>query len=275
MSEDCKAESCVNCRHSTTAGDHFIHWYCERDIGRPSSYYCSYYSASDDAGEIRNCAGCAWIGAGSASGRHKCTRALESPETYKCNYWQEIAYTKEEAVGEFDRQCSNCRHDAGTFTTHCVETGCDNPNGKYPGWEAKVAETDKCCRTCLHQKGGLCRQNPYCVETGCADAADYPGWEAKPDDCDDIKATAVYLDESATIPDTPSPSVHSPSHYTQGSVECIDAIESAIVNLSGIEAFCTANAIKYLWRWKDKNGLEDLEKAKWYIDRLIFRRRKS
>ena len=59
------------------------------------------------------------------------------------------------------------------------------------------------------------------------------------------------------------------NHYTSGNIECIDAIKEAINGLVGIEAFCTANAIKYLWRWKRKNGAEDLEKAKWCIDRLI------
>lgn len=60
-----------------------------------------------------------------------------------------------------------------------------------------------------------------------------------------------------------------PDHYKQGSVECIDALAAATVNLSGLDAVCTANAIKYLWRWKQKNGVEDLKKAQWYIDRLI------
>lgn len=63
--------------------------------------------------------------------------------------------------------------------------------------------------------------------------------------------------------------VNHPAHYTQGGIECIDALEAATVNLKGIEAVCTANAIKYLWRWKEKGGIEDLEKSKWYIDRLI------
>lgn len=63
--------------------------------------------------------------------------------------------------------------------------------------------------------------------------------------------------------------VNHPTHYNQGDIECIDGIESAIINLRGIEAFCTGNSIKYLWRWKDKGGVKDLEKAKWYIDRLI------
>lgn len=60
-----------------------------------------------------------------------------------------------------------------------------------------------------------------------------------------------------------------PDHYKQGAVECIDALEAATINLTGINAVCTANAIKYLWRWKEKNGLEDLRKAQWYINRLL------
>ena len=63
--------------------------------------------------------------------------------------------------------------------------------------------------------------------------------------------------------------VNHPSHYTQGGIECIDAIKAAVIGLVGIEAVCTANVIKYLWRWKFKNGLEDLKKAKWYLDYLI------
>ena len=62
--------------------------------------------------------------------------------------------------------------------------------------------------------------------------------------------------------------VNHPSHYNQGGIECIDAIEAATYNLSGLEAFCTGNAIKYLWRWKEKNGVEDLDKAIWYINKL-------
>lgn len=63
--------------------------------------------------------------------------------------------------------------------------------------------------------------------------------------------------------------VNHPSHYTQGGIECIDAIKAATVGLTGIEAVCTGNAIKYLWRWKFKNGIEDLKKTQWYINRLI------
>ena len=63
--------------------------------------------------------------------------------------------------------------------------------------------------------------------------------------------------------------VNHPSHYTQGCIECIDALKAATVSKTGIEAVCTANVIKYLWRYEEKNGIEDVKKARWYIDRLI------
>lgn len=59
-----------------------------------------------------------------------------------------------------------------------------------------------------------------------------------------------------------------PDYYKSDKIECIDAIECAVEGLSGIEAFCTGNAIKYLWRWKKKNGKEDIRKAIWYLDRI-------
>lgn len=62
--------------------------------------------------------------------------------------------------------------------------------------------------------------------------------------------------------------VNSPSHYTQGKVECIDAIESATMGLVGIVAVCVANVIKYVWRFALKNGIEDLDKADYYLQKL-------
>ena len=60
-----------------------------------------------------------------------------------------------------------------------------------------------------------------------------------------------------------------PSHYKQGGIECIEAIKAATVGKTGIEAVCTANVIKYVWRYEEKNGVEDLRKARWYLERLI------
>lgn len=62
--------------------------------------------------------------------------------------------------------------------------------------------------------------------------------------------------------------VNHPEHYTQGDVECIDAIDSATTGLVGIIAVCVANVIKYVWRFARKNGVEDLDKADYYLQRL-------
>lgn len=63
--------------------------------------------------------------------------------------------------------------------------------------------------------------------------------------------------------------VNKPKHYNLGKVECIDAIESATTGKLGIQAVCTANVIKYLWRFEEKGGLEDIKKAQWYLNKLI------
>lgn len=68
---------------------------------------------------------------------------------------------------------------------------------------------------------------------------------------------------------TPNDPVNHPSHYQGNGVECIDCIESAVSGLDGFHAFCAGNAIKYIFRFSHKNGVEDLRKAEWYIDRLI------
>ena len=60
-----------------------------------------------------------------------------------------------------------------------------------------------------------------------------------------------------------------PSHYKQGKVECIDAIESATIGKTGVMAVCTGNVIKYIWRCEEKNGLEDMKKALWYLLHMI------
>lgn len=65
--------------------------------------------------------------------------------------------------------------------------------------------------------------------------------------------------------------VNHPRHYqSNNGVECIDAINAATEYLTGIEAFDTGSAIKYLWRWKKKeNPVQDIKKAIWYLNNLI------
>lgn len=65
--------------------------------------------------------------------------------------------------------------------------------------------------------------------------------------------------------------INHPSHYTAGKYEVIEIIESITnsMELTPFEGYCLGNAIKYIARFKNKNGAEDLKKAKWYIDKLI------
>ena len=69
--------------------------------------------------------------------------------------------------------------------------------------------------------------------------------------------------------------VSHPNHYqSEIGLEVIDVIEAFTFDLKGIEATDTGNIIKYICRWKNKNGLQDLEKAQWYLTHLIEHLRK-
>ena len=62
--------------------------------------------------------------------------------------------------------------------------------------------------------------------------------------------------------------VEHPSHYTQGGIECIEAIRASMTP-EGFQDYCKGNCLKYIWRWRDKGGVEDLEKAKVYLQWMI------
>lgn len=62
---------------------------------------------------------------------------------------------------------------------------------------------------------------------------------------------------------------HPPHYQSKTGLEVINVIEAFTSDLKGIEATDTGNVIKYICRWKHKNGVQDLEKAKWYLEHLI------
>ena len=86
------------------------------------------------------------------------------------------------------------------------------------------------------------------------------------------KPEAEAAPAAPAAPEEPKPQhdpVNHPDHYTRGGIECIDAIQAAVTNLPGKEAWLVGQIIKYVWRYRWKNGLEDLKKARFYLDRLI------
>ena len=91
----------------------------------------------------------------------------------------------------------------------------------------------------------------------------------------------VNVDDSKKVPasnedikkENDSKVVH-PNHYNQDGIEVWDVINAFTKDLKGAEAFYAGNIIKYVLRWNHKNGIEDLEKAKVYIDKIIEGRKK-
>jgi len=75
------------------------------------------------------------------------------------------------------------------------------------------------------------------------------------------------MDEFYTKKNQKEDMVNSPPHYNKAGIECINAIQAATGD--GYEYYLQGNIIKYLWRYRYKNGVEDLKKAQWYLNELV------
>ena len=78
----------------------------------------------------------------------------------------------------------------------------------------------------------------------------------------------LVLSEEESDSTSTNDNVNHPSHYETGNFECIDVM----IETQGKEAvmdFCVCNAFKYIYRHNNKNGIEDIKKAKWYLDKYI------
>ena len=84
----------------------------------------------------------------------------------------------------------------------------------------------------------------------------------------DKKYTTNSKLENAKTTETQSDPVNSPTHYQTGLIETIDSIKN-ILGHEKFQAYCIGNVIKYLSRYREKNGLEDLKKAETYISFII------
>lgn len=156
--------------------------------------------------------------------------------------------------------CGNCKN----FGNGCEVTDPDAPINDCNEWEenenifyipdAYIPDSEPTsafttgktvlCRSCIHENEG-CIPNTF-------------------DDC--VKYISVYNKEPPD-PDEDD-HVNHPSHYTQGGIECIKAIEASMAP-DGFQDYCKGNVLKYIWRWREKNGVEDLKKAQVYLTWMI------
>lgn len=200
-----------------------------------------------------------------------------------------------------DKNCDNCK-----FTNYdvddwpCDECVCGSnwQDGKYRSCESCKFEPvnleDQPCYDCMSgidhwtppitsREEMLAKLNTYCFYEnvkyhGCEDC---PGCVFNSvckiicnfDDMSDaMLKKAVKLIESpepkADLDEPTNDPVNHPNHYCQGGIECIDAMEAAFGKQT-VANFCICNAFKYIFRCKNKNGLEDVKKARWYLDKYL------
>ena len=88
---------------------------------------------------------------------------------------------------------------------------------------------------------------------------------------EEIKLKAEQVKEIPIIKKIPTANVTRPNHYKGKNLECVQAIDEILLmnNSQGVSAYYLSNIVKYIWRYKNKNGIQDLQKAKKCIELLI------
>ena len=88
---------------------------------------------------------------------------------------------------------------------------------------------------------------------------------------------ALKKEAEKTMQEQKPDMVNHPPHYTQGEIECIEAIKyiNNKLHMEGYEGYCLGNFIKYIWRCNFKNGWEDIDKAIFYLNELLTEQRKD
>ena len=89
----------------------------------------------------------------------------------------------------------------------------------------------------------------------------------KPTTTDTITAVG-YIPNKAVIPAEPVNNVDHPAHYKGDKFECIDVMEE-VYGKEAVKHFCILNSFKYIYRQNKKNGIEDVKKAIWYLNKYL------
>tara|TARA_R100000655_G_scaffold73778_1_gene112299 strand:+ start:128 stop:454 length:327 start_codon:yes stop_codon:yes gene_type:complete len=99
--------------------------------------------------------------------------------------------------------------------------------------------------------------------------------DATPKEWDEVNMNSVKKEEGtwttnliADVVNETCREINNPSHYNSGDVECIDGIEASL-SKEEFEGYLHGNIIKYVWRFKYKGGVKDLQKAEWYLKKLM------
>lgn len=140
------------------------------------------------------------------------------------------------------KNCTNCKHLANKKSIDDVPDQCytcvsyERSFGYYPNWEPRGADL------------------PVTEEEEEEWVRREMGWQGG----------TITFREAGVKQDN----VNSPAHYTTGGIETIDYIKAKL-GVEGTINYCMGNVMKYTSRWQDKNGIEDLKKAQWYLNYAI------
>jgi len=144
-----------------------------------------------------------------------------------------------------DKNCQTCALDGilayRSTCKNCVDSG------TFAGWTARTCEN--CAnRFLMGLENGPCK--------ACFAGKVYSEW----------KGGSTDTELAQTAEDAKPDPVNHPSHYTSGcGFECIEMMEM-VFGKEAVHDFCTLNAFKYLWRYRQKGGADDIGKAKWYLE---------
>lgn len=108
----------------------------------------------------------------------------------------------------------------------------------------------------------------YCSKTPCSDCMLGDRCINDKYTADDYILAYDILCINSEILEKKTDNINHPQHYTYSKYECIEVMTD-IFGPEAVKDFCICNAFKYFWRHKHKNGLEDIKKAKWYVDKYI------
>lgn len=152
-------------------------------------------------------------------------------------------------------ECDNCRIKylcepiRGQFES--------NPNTLKVAYECVgVVPENYCCDGCLHE---ACELTDYpCTNCKANTLRSDPNYDTMP---------YLWTKREQTKEETLDHPVTNPPHYTQGKIQCLDAMESAF-GKEQVAIWCKLNAFKYIWREEHKNGMEDIDKAIFYLNKF-------